>query len=62
MLSADKGTKTIDFMLEEFYDDGDYYEEEPEEDADDLLFNDWLEDEEVDRLLQLYEKKNIDEL
>lgn len=62
VLSADKGTKTIDFMLEEFYDDGDYYEEEPEEDADDLLFNDWLEDEEVDRLLQLYEKKNIDEL
>ena len=62
VLSADKETKTIDFMLEEFYDDGDYYEEEPEEDADDLLFNDWLEDEEVDRLLQLYEKKNIDEL
>ena len=62
VLSADKETKTIDFMLEEFYDDGDYYEEESEEDADDLLFNDWLEDEEVDRLLQLYEKKNIDEL
>lgn len=60
--SADKGTKTIDFMLEEFYDDGAYCEEKPEEDVDDPLFNDWMEDEEVDRLLQMYEKKNISDL
>lgn len=79
---VDKGTKTINFSLEEFcyggiddlkklfsgqydfeeLDDGEYYEEEPEEDADDPLINDWLEDEEVDRLLQLYEKKNITDL
>ena len=51
--SADKGTKTIDFVLAEFYD---------EEEEDEPLLNDWMNDDEVDQLLQYYEKKNIGEL
>ena len=51
--SADKGTKTIDFVLAEFYD---------EEDEDEPLLNDWMDDEEVDQLLQYYEKKSIGDL
>ena len=51
--SADKGTKTIDFVLAEFYD---------EEEEDEPLLNDWMDDKEADELLQYYEKKNIGEL
>ena len=51
--SVDKGTKTIDFVLAEFYD---------EEEEDEPLLNDWMNDDEVDQLLQYYEKKNIGEL
>ncbi|MCI6859129.1 MAG: ribonuclease R [Eubacterium sp.] len=52
--SADKMERTIDFVLREF--------SEEEFSEDEFMINDWMEDEEVEELLHLYEKKSVDQI
>ncbi len=52
--SADKARKTIDFSLEEFSPDSLSYDEKTG-----IAVNDWMTDEEADRLLALYKNSSI---
>lgn len=72
MASASKAAKTIDFVLEEFSSAAgwdvhgeEWYSDDEEgwiHNEEDIAKNDWMDDEEAERLLKLYAKRNVQEI
>lgn len=72
--TTDKMRKTIDFVLEEFSSEAgweihgteeEWYSDDEEgwiQSKEDIAKNDWMDDDEADRLLNLYTKKNVQDI